>query len=93
MQPGVSWSASLNISLTGMALEVPVAFMSGVAISVITPAPTGLDTLMKNSGTPLSSFTKAWVGGVAMVTAASMPALMAAWQLATSWVMSPRALK
>ena len=54
-----------------MALEVPVAFLSGVFISVITPAATGAETAQKNTGVSDSAFTNACVGGVAMVNTIS----------------------
>jgi hypothetical protein len=59
------------ISDTGMALEVPVAFLSGVSSADITLAATGSDTAQKKQGVSDSRFTNACVAGVAMVNTAS----------------------
>ena len=48
--PGVSESLRLNISLTGIALDVPVAFLSGFSMLLVTPAATGADTEMNTTG-------------------------------------------
>ena len=57
----------LRISPEGIALEVPVEFMSGVSRALMTPAATGAATEQKTFGVWDSRATKAWVAGVAMV--------------------------
>ena len=64
--PGVSASASAKMSSTGMALLVPVAFLSGASMLVSTPAASGADTAQKKQGVALSRLTNCCVAGVAM---------------------------
>ena len=54
---GVICFARPKISSTGIAFDVPVAFISGLSISLITPAATGAETAQKNTGISDSWFT------------------------------------
>ena len=64
---GVSLFANSKISLIGIALDVPVAFLSGFSIDVRIPASTGADTETNTTGVSELRFTIACVGGVAIV--------------------------
>ena len=67
---GVVACAKSIISETGIAFDVPVAFMSGLSMSVKTFAASGADTAQKNAGVSDSVLTNVCVGGVAIVNTA-----------------------
>ena len=68
---GVSLPASVKISSTGTMFEVPVAFLSGFAMSPMMPAATGSVTEMKTTGAVTPALTTACVAGVTIGTTRS----------------------
>lgn len=76
---------------TGIAFDVPVAFLSGFFISVNTFAAVGADTAQKNTGVSDSALTKACVGGVAIVNTALYVPSVILLTIVESAVVSPEA--